>query len=42
MKKTYLHPIPVLEFFKRPSEKEIGREVCGTCLYGLNIGFDGN
>lgn len=21
---------------------EVGREVCGTCLYGLNIGFDGN
>ena len=21
---------------------QIGREVCGTCLYGLNIGFDGN
>lgn len=24
------------------SKEEIGREVCGTCLYGLNIGFDGN
>lgn len=26
----------------KTSKKEIGREVCGTCLYGLNIGFDGN
>ena len=26
----------------KTSSKEIGREVCGTCLYGLNIGFDGN
>lgn len=24
------------------SREEIGRKVCGTCLYGLNIGFDGN
>jgi MoaA/NifB/PqqE/SkfB family radical SAM enzyme len=24
------------------SKYEIGREVCGTCLYGLNIGYDGN
>lgn len=24
------------------SKGEIGREVCGTCLYGLNIGYDGN
>jgi MoaA/NifB/PqqE/SkfB family radical SAM enzyme len=24
------------------SKEEIGREVCGTCLYGLNIGYDGN
>jgi len=24
------------------SEQEIGREICGTCLYGLNIGYDGN
>jgi MoaA/NifB/PqqE/SkfB family radical SAM enzyme len=24
------------------SQKELGREVCGTCLYGLNIGYDGN
>ncbi len=24
------------------SESEIGRKVCGTCLYGLNIGYDGN
>ena len=24
------------------SKREIGREVCGTCLYGLNIGYDGN
>lgn len=26
----------------RTSKREIGREVCGTCLYGLNIGYDGN
>ncbi|HHT9122670.1 MAG TPA: radical SAM protein [Candidatus Wunengus sp. YC63] len=26
----------------KTSIKEIGREVCGTCLYGLNIGYDGN
>lgn len=26
----------------KSSKEEIGREVCGTCLYGLNIGFDGN
>lgn len=26
----------------RTSKTEIGREVCGTCLYGLNIGYDGN
>lgn len=26
----------------KTSQEEIGREVCGTCLYGLNIGFDGN
>lgn len=24
------------------SKQEMGREVCGTCLYGLNIGYDGN
>jgi len=24
------------------SKGEIGREVCGTCLYGLNVGYDGN
>jgi hypothetical protein len=24
------------------SKKELGREVCGTCLYGLNIGYDGS
>lgn len=24
------------------SKQEIGREVCGTCLYGLNIGYEGN
>ena len=24
------------------SKHEVGREVCGTCLYGLNIGYDGN
>lgn len=23
-------------------EGVVGREVCGTCLYGLNVGFDGN
>jgi len=26
----------------RTSMREIGREVCGTCLYGLNVGYDGN
>jgi len=26
----------------RSSRCEVGREVCGTCLYGLNIGYDGN
>jgi MoaA/NifB/PqqE/SkfB family radical SAM enzyme len=26
----------------RTSRTEVGREVCGTCLYGLNIGYDGN
>ncbi len=26
----------------RTSRKDIGREVCGTCLYGLNVGYDGN
>lgn len=26
----------------RSSKKDVGRQVCGTCLYGLNIGFDGN
>jgi len=26
----------------KSSKEEIGREVCGTCLYGLNIGFEGN
>lgn len=26
----------------RTSSHEVGREVCGTCLYGLNVGFDGN
>lgn len=24
------------------SEREIGRRVCGTCLYGLNISYDGS
>ena len=24
------------------SARELGREVCGTCFYGLNIGYDGN
>lgn len=24
------------------SKEDMGREVCGTCLYGLNIGYDGN
>ena len=24
------------------SKKQFGRQVCGTCAYGLNIGFDGN
>lgn len=24
------------------SAQDVGREVCGTCLYGLNIGYDGN
>lgn len=24
------------------SRRQVGREVCGTCLYGLNVGFDGN
>lgn len=23
------------------SSRELGREVCGTCFYGLNIGYDG-
>lgn len=26
----------------RNSKEEVGREVCGTCFYGLNIGYDGN
>lgn len=26
----------------RTSTADIGREVCGTCLYGLNIGYEGN
>jgi MoaA/NifB/PqqE/SkfB family radical SAM enzyme len=24
------------------SLEEMGRQVCGTCMYGLNVGFDGN
>jgi MoaA/NifB/PqqE/SkfB family radical SAM enzyme len=24
------------------SSKEVGREVCGTCLYGLNLSYNGN
>ena len=24
------------------TKREVGREVCGTCFYGLNIGYDGN
>ena len=26
----------------RTSSQEVGRQVCGSCLYGLNVGFDGN
>ena len=26
----------------RTSRREVGREVCGTCLYGLNISYDGS
>jgi MoaA/NifB/PqqE/SkfB family radical SAM enzyme len=26
----------------KTSKDEVGREVCGTCFYGLNIGYDGN
>lgn len=27
--------------YSHSSKQEIGREVCGTCLYGLNLGYDG-
>lgn len=27
--------------YSHSSKREVGREVCGTCFYGLNIGYDG-